>query len=98
MNKEEAKDVLNNRLKSLESISYKDLTDWIACKKVEVYEDEGKSGAKYQIEIEAFYDDQTKEVIRVLASIDDGGLLSAFSPITSDFLKFKDGRVEAFPV
>ena len=94
MDKKEAKTILDKKLKELQSHSWDEFQSWIACKKVEVYEEEGQSGAKYQIEIEAMWDDKPDDWIRVIAGIDDGGLVSSFSPITSDFLIAKDGSME----
>jgi hypothetical protein len=46
----------------------------------------GASGACYQIEIQASWDDKPNGNIRVVGSIDDGGL-RAFFPLTEDFIK-----------
>lgn len=50
------------------------------------YEVRGPSGTLYQIEIEAFWDDKQSGNIRVMGSIDDGGL-RAFVPLSEDFIK-----------
>jgi len=42
------------------------------------------SGTWYQIEIEAFWDGEPNEDIRVLGSIDDG-----FSPLSEAFIKIR---------
>lgn len=94
MDKKEAKVVISKKLKQLESLSYREFVNWIACRKVEVYEEVGDSGVKYQIEIEAMWDDKPEGAIRVMAGIDDGALLSALKPITLDFLITKDGAIK----
>jgi hypothetical protein len=48
-------------------------------------------GGKYQIELQAFWDDQPDGNIRVLGSIDDGGMQSIF-PLSSDFIVSPDGQ------
>jgi hypothetical protein len=50
----------------------------------------GPSGAIYQLEVQAFWDDKRSRHLRVLASIDDGGW-SAFIPLTDDFIIAPDG-------
>jgi hypothetical protein len=48
------------------------------------------SGVEYQIEIEAFWDDQAAGHLRLVASIDDGGW-RALAPITDGFVVAPDG-------
>ena len=50
----------------------------------------GPSGASYQIETQVFWDDRRVGTLRVLVSIDDGGL-TAFIPMTEDFILSEDG-------
>ena len=45
----------------------------------------GESGTMYQVEVQLFWDDQPEGAIRVVGSIDDGGL-RAFMPLNEDFL------------
>lgn len=49
------------------------------------------SGSRFQIEVMAAWDDKKGENLRVFVSVDDGGL-SAFSPLTVDFILAPDGR------
>jgi hypothetical protein len=44
------------------------------------------SGQCFQYEIEAFWDDRSSGNIRVLGSIDDGGMRAVY-PLCSDFIK-----------
>lgn len=50
----------------------------------------GADGAQYQLEVQAVWDDRAQSRLRVMASIDDGGL-SAFRPVSDDFLIAADG-------
>ncbi len=52
---------------------------------------EGPSGATYQLEFLAVWDEQEGGNLRVFGHIDDGGL-RAFVPLTRDFLVAPDGR------
>jgi hypothetical protein len=53
----------------------------------------GKSGTVYQIEYEALWDFEPGGDLRIIASIDDGGFLSALKPLTADFLVSSQGKV-----
>jgi hypothetical protein len=57
----------------------------------ECFEAPGPTGKVYQIEAEALWDDQAKGHLLLVASIDDGGLLSSFNPITDSFIVAPDG-------
>ena len=52
---------------------------------------QGASGSRYQIEVEVHWDGQSGGAVRVLGSIDDGGLRS-FRPISQDFILAPDGK------
>lgn len=94
MNKTEAREILARELVSLHSKSYEDLQELIASP--QVLERVGDSGVSYQIEIEAFWDhpDGAGGDLRVFASIDDGGFLSAFFPLSSDFVMTSHGKIK----
>ena len=51
----------------------------------------GESGTKYQIEIQACWDDKPFNNVRIIGSIDDGGI-RALSPITDDFIISPSGE------
>jgi hypothetical protein len=55
---------------------------------VEAYEVTGASGAEYQVEVEAFWDDPRKPHgdLRVMAAIDDGRGWRSLSPLTDSFI------------
>lgn len=86
MDKEEAKAVLEEELEKFKSCSYEDLKKYIG--DPHCFEVTSKSGNYYQIELETVLDDQNKPEgdLQIIASIDDGGLLSAAFPITSGFI------------
>jgi hypothetical protein len=48
------------------------------------------SGAVYQIEMQVFVDDASRQTLLVMGSIDDGGW-RAFSPLCDDFILAPDG-------
>ena len=52
---------------------------------VENFELCGVSGATYQVEIQFFWDDKHGQFIRVVGSIDEGGI-RAFVPLTDSLL------------
>ena len=85
MNKEEAKQVVHAELESYRTKPYSELVEMIGAEPV-TGKLAGPSGKWYQIEIEAFWDDKPNGNIRVVGSIDDGGL-RAFSPLTDSFIK-----------
>lgn len=60
----------------------------------DAYEVEGPGHVSYQVEVNAFWDDEPGGTIRVVGSIDDGGFLSSFSPVTDGFLVDAEGTVE----
>ncbi len=84
MDKTEARLVLEEFLKDLRQKSYEELQNFIS--NPVCFERQGKSGTVYQIEYEAVWDYEPGGDLRIIASIDDGGFLSAMLPVTSDFL------------
>ncbi len=54
------------------------------------YAIEDSKGAQYQLEVQAFWDSKGSKDIRLMLSIDDGGL-SAFKPMTASFIMAPDG-------
>ncbi len=83
MDKVEAKQVLASELARYRSRSYHDLVALIG--HPQVCERRGASGAEYQIELQAVWDNRLAENVRVIASVDDGGW-NAFFPLTESFL------------
>ena len=85
MNKQEAQKIIAEKLKPYREKPYSELIKMIK-QKPSTYELRGQSGVLYQIEIQAFWDDKPNGNIRVMGSIDDGGL-RAFAPLGDDFIK-----------
>lgn len=85
MNTAEAKAILDGELAKLRVKPYSELVPLI--KEVQTLEITGLSGARYQLEFEARWDDPGKPngVLRVLGSIDDGGI-RAYFPLSDSFL------------
>ncbi len=89
MNKEEAKSELARIVAQNRKHSYE---YWVSrIDEQETYEFGVSSGVKYQVEIQAFWDDGRKRRnVRVLFAIDDGGL-RAFYPLAASFIIAPDG-------
>lgn len=89
MERAEAKRVLRDELRRYRKRSYRELQALLA--EPEVFTVTGASGAEYQIEVQAVWDDRPGGRLRVLGSIDDGGL-RAYAPLSDDFLVDPEGR------
>ena len=74
MDKSEAQTILSEQLVRFSSRSHSELASLVAAKRVEVYEVRGESGTVYQIEIQFFWNDRPGDTIRVMGSMDDGGV------------------------
>jgi hypothetical protein len=48
------------------------------------------SGAKYQVEVEGFWDDRSTRHLRIMVAVDDGGW-RAFAPLSRSFIITPDG-------
>ena len=91
MDKVEARLLLEEFLHELKTRSYLELQDFIS--NPECLERVGPSGAVYQIEYEAVWDFEPGGDLRIIASIDDGRVLSAMLPVSSGFLISPLGEV-----
>jgi len=89
MNKEEAKIILSELLSEYRGQSYKTLCRLLDAQ--DISETTSESGAKYQVEFQANWDDKDNGNLRVIGSIDGGGLQS-FIPITEDFIISPNGE------
>jgi hypothetical protein len=87
MNKEEAHRLLVQELDVFRSKPFAKLTSLVGTP-IHI-ERKASSGIEYQLEIEVFWDDPRIPCgnLRVMASIDDGGFFSSFSPLMLDFIK-----------
>jgi hypothetical protein len=102
MDKAEARRVLGDEVRRLRALSYGELSARIASRprphgvrfadapEVETREVAAESGTTYQLENQVVWDDQAGGDVRVLVAVDDGGL-SAFKPLTDDFILAPDG-------
>ena len=88
MNTEEAIALLDAELSRFRSCPYADLVRLMSDPLLDI-ERTGASGAKYQIVIQAFWDNRPDGNVRVLASIDDRGW-RGFVPLNRDFIKAPD--------
>jgi len=91
VNKDEALRVLAQELGVFRSMSYQTLADLVGSPTV--LSRRGADGTEYQIEVEVFPDSprHPQGDLRVIASIDDGGLPSSIIPLTQDFIKSPSG-------
>jgi hypothetical protein len=89
MDLNEATGILQNRLEEFKKLSYAELKRLVEDRMLETLEINGASGAEYQLEIEARWDDKPGGSIRMMMAIDDGGV-RAFVPLTADFIKAPD--------
>ena len=91
MSDEEAKGVLRAEFLKLRALGYPDLVERLAGRQ-ESSEVVGLSGTAYHVEFEGFWDDDEHTDLRVVASIDDGGL-RAFLPFTDSFTIGPSGMI-----
>jgi len=89
MNKVEVREILADHIHKLKTFSYEELSNRID--KVETSEVIGKSGIKYQLEVQYLWDHKPNGSVRVVVSIDDGGI-RAFVPVTASFIVSSSGR------
>ena len=69
---------------------YSDLVSLVG--RPQVTELRGTTGARYQVEVEVYWDDRPGGAVRVIGSIDDGGW-RAIKPLTADFILAPDGTI-----
>jgi hypothetical protein len=93
MNKKEARSILSEHLTGLRSRSYAELASWVSQRRNDTLEVVASSGTRYQIELQFFWDDKPSGDVRVVGSIDDGGI-RAFLPVTDSFILSPEGRFE----
>ena len=88
MDMEQGREVLAQALAAYRARSYADLAARIDASVTS--EVTGPDGQAWQIEIRIFWDDRPHGAVRVMGSIDDGGL-RAFFPLTDSFILAPDG-------
>ena len=85
MDKIEAQKILSEQMERFGRRGYSELQRLVESKHVEDFEVPGANGTRYGVEVQFFWDDKSKGRIRVVGSIDDGGL-RAFVPLTQTLL------------
>jgi hypothetical protein len=83
MDTTEAQKILAEQLARLGS--YSELVPLAEGRFSERLEIRGTSGASYEVQLQFFWDDKPKRIVRVVGSIDDGGI-RAFFPLTKTLL------------
>ena len=91
MSNEEAKGMLRSEFMKLRAAGYDVLAERLAGKQ-ERLDVVAPSGAPYHVELEGFWDDKEQRDLRVVASIDDGGL-RALLPFTDAFTISPSGSI-----
>ena len=88
MDKQEARKILKEYLMCYRQRSYQEL--FALLDHQETFEIRSGSGVLYQLEFQVFWDDPATRTLRVLGSIDDGGI-RALLPLNEDFIMAPDG-------
>ena len=88
MNEDVAYVLIDAELRRLLEFSYSQLIKLIETP--ETKRVKGEDGKSYQLEIEAVWDINRAEDVRVIVSVNDGGW-RAFKPLTQDFVMRPDG-------
>lgn len=91
MNEVEARAALEAKLAEWKCLPYEELVRRIG--KPETLEVETEPGSRYQVELEAFWDGKQGGNVRVIGSVDDGGMRALVLPISAGFIKACDGTV-----
>jgi hypothetical protein len=89
-NEPEAREILAKELAPLREWSHAELVARLLDRE-ETFEVVGASGARYQVEIQAFWESNPGGAILVMGSIDDGSFWWAVSPSCDSFIKPPDG-------
>jgi hypothetical protein len=93
MNEAEAREILQHYLNGLRHLAYEGLVDRYLDATQAIELTIGLSGAHYQVEVQAMWDDPRRKHanLLVIVSIDDGRGWRAFSPLTDGFIRAPDG-------
>jgi hypothetical protein len=89
MDKAEAGAILATEVQNLRTRPYFELIRRLLDEQ-ETFEVTAASGVRYQVELDAFWDDKRAKNLRVIGAIDDGGR-SSYLPLTDDFIVAPDG-------
>ena len=91
MDRIETRSILSDHLNHYRLRSYTDLAGWVSEGRIDTAEIVAPSGARYQIEIQFFWDNRPNRNVRVMGAIDDGGE-RAFFPLTDSFILSPEGQ------
>jgi hypothetical protein len=89
VDKQEARQILNDEIVKLRTRSYEDLRDSLLAESQE-FEVVGASGVRYQVDTFAHWDGRKDGDLRVFVAVDDGGWRS-FAPLSESFIVAADG-------
>ena len=89
MDSTEARALLKSEIAAWRTKSYRELSTLVG--ESRHVDRAGRSGARYQLEVEVMWDHRPDRDIRVIGSIDDGGW-RAFAPLTESFILSKTGE------
>ena len=92
MDKLEAQKILSEQLDRFRGRSHAELVPLVESQHVETFEARGESGTTYQIEVQLVWDGQRGGTVRIIGSIDDGGV-RAYFPLTDSLLVTHSQRV-----
>lgn len=85
MDNTEAQKILSGQLDRFVDRSHFELARLVEAQHVEVHEVSAMNGRTYQVEILFFWDDQPGDTIRIVGSVDDGGM-RAVLPLSDSVL------------
>ena len=88
MSREVAQIVIDGKLRDLRKVSYDELVKRMKHPVSEFVD--GPDGEKYQLETQVFWDSTKGGNVRVMVSADGGGI-SAFLPMSGDFILSPEG-------
>jgi len=92
MNKQEARRIAENKLLTYKNVPYPELRALAEKGFSEIIEKIGKSGRRYQLEVEVQFVDKENGDLKVSVNVDDGGL-RAFVPVCQDLVIHSDGTL-----
>jgi hypothetical protein len=91
MDTNEARSILSEHLVRYRASSYEELAALASEGRIETLEAAAPTGNRYQIEVQFLWDGRPNGKVRVVGSIDDGGI-RAFFPMTDAFVVGPEGR------
>lgn len=89
MDKAEAKQILIAELAKYRSKTYAELKRLLS--EQDSFERTGPTGKLYQLEVQGVWESEPDANLRVIGSIDDGGI-AAFKPLSDSFIISSEGK------